>query len=128
ADVVRYLLRTEDQERFRSLIKRLRRGQSFDAALSDAYGLDSYSLERVWKADAESRYTLWPVLMSGTLVWGGAIVLVVLAWRRNRQRQEATLRRWAREEALDELRRIRIAQAAKDPLASPGPEPVVPPE
>lgn len=128
ADVVRYLLRTEDQERFRSLIKRLRRGQSFDAALSDAYGLDSYSLERVWKADAESRYTLWPVLMSGTLVWGGAIVLVVLAWRRKRQRQEATLRRWAREEALDELRRIRIAQAAKEPLASPGPEPVVPPE
>ncbi len=127
ADVVRYLLRTEDQERFRSLIKRLRRGQAFEAAMSDAYGLDSFSLERVWQADAESRYTVWPVLMSGTLVWGGALVLVVLAWRRKRQRQEATLRRWAREEALDELRRLRIAQAAKEPFASPGPQPSAPP-
>jgi hypothetical protein len=126
ADVVRYLLRQEDQERFRSLINRLRRGQPFEAAMSDAYGLDSYSLERVWVADAESRYTVWPVLMSGTLVWGGAIVLAGLAWRRKRQRQEATLRRWAREEAIEELRRLRIAQAAKQPLASA--PPVVTPE
>lgn len=121
ADVVRYLLRTEDQERFRSLIKRLRRGQGFEAAMSDSYGFDSYSLERVWQADAESRNTVWPVLMSGTLVWGGAMVLVAMAWRRKRKRQEATLRRWAREEALDELRRLRIAQAVKEPpMASPG--------
>jgi hypothetical protein len=61
------------------------------------------------------------VLMSGTLVWGGAMVLVALAWRRKRKRQEQTLRRWAREEALDELRRLRIAQAVKEPpMASPG--------
>lgn len=130
ADVVRYLLRQEDQERFRSLIKRLRRGQSFNAAMSDAYGLDSYSLERVWQADVESRYTVWPVVMSGTIVWSSAIVLAGLAWRRKRKRQEATLRRWAREEALEELRRIRIAQAMKEPLASASPEaaPSVTPE
>jgi hypothetical protein len=121
ADVVRYLLRQEDQERFRSLINRLRRGQRFEAALSDAYGLDSYSLERVWVAEAESRYTVWPVLMSGTLVWGSAIVLSAIAWRRKRKREETTLRRWAREEAVEEVRRLRAAQAAKEPLASAPP-------
>jgi hypothetical protein len=135
ADVVRYLLRQEDQERFRSLIKRLRRGEAFDNALSDAYGFDTFGLERVWLEDAESRYTVWPVLMSGTVVWGGAMVLVVLAWRRKRQREEVTLRRWAREEAIDELRRLRAiqqaaqaAQADNEPLASPGAEPSSAPE
>lgn len=123
ADVVRYLLRQEDQERFRLLVKRLRRGQPFEAAMSDAYGLDTFSLERVWRADAESRYTVWPVLMSGTLVWGGAIVLAGLAWRRKRKRQEATLRRWAREEAIEELQRLRLIHAAREPLASAPPEP-----
>lgn len=132
ADVVRYLLRQEDQERFRSLIKRLRRGEAFESALSDSYGLDTFGLERVWLEDAESRYTVWPVLMSGTLVWGGAMVLVALAWRRKRQREEVTLRRWAREEAIDELRRLRAiqqaAQADNEPLASPGADPGSHPE
>lgn len=117
ADVVRYLLRQEDAERFRLLIKKLRRGEDFDASMSDAYGLDTYSLERVWRSDVESRYTVWPVVMSGSVVWGGAIFLAVLAWRRKRRRQETTLRRWAREEALEELRRVKVV-GGKAPLAS----------
>jgi hypothetical protein len=121
ADVVRYLLRQEDQTRFRSLISRLRKGQTFPTAMVDAYGLDEYTLERVWRAEAESRYTVWPVLMSGTLVWGGAIVLSVFAWRRKKGREEKTLRRWAREEALDELRRLRALAEKERPLASISP-------
>lgn len=119
ADVVRYLLRQEDAERFRLLIKKLRRGEAFDDALSDSYGLDTYSLERVWRADVESRYTVWPVVMSGSVIWGGAIVLAALAWRRKKKRQERTLRRWAREEALEEFRRMKAVQS-KQPMASSG--------
>lgn len=128
ADVVRYLLRQEDQSRFRSLISRLRKGQTFNSAMTDAYGLDDYTLERVWRAEAESRYTIWPVLMSGTLVWGGAILLSAFAWRRKKTREEKTLRRWAREEALDELRRLRALAEKERPLASMAPPAVtVPP-
>lgn len=128
ADIVRYLLRQEDQSRFRSLISRLRKGQTFNSAMADSYGLDDYTLERVWRAEAESRYTIWPVLMSGTLVWGGAILLSVFAWRRKKGREEKTLRRWAREEALDELRRLRALAEKENPLASiaPGPVPTTP--
>lgn len=127
ADVVRYLLRQEDQTRFRSLISRLRKGQTFSSAMSDSYGLDDYTLERVWRAEAESRYTIWPVLMSGTLVWGGAIVLSVFAWRRKKRREEKTLRRWAREEALDELRRLRALTEKEHPMASMGAAVTAPP-
>lgn len=127
ADVVRYLLRQEDQSRFRSLISRLRKGQPFSTAMPDSYGLDDYTLERVWRAEAESRYTVWPVLMSGTVVWGGAILLSVFAWRRKKTREERTLRRWAREEALDELRRLRALDQQDRPLASISPTAVTAP-
>ncbi len=108
ADVVRYLLRGQDQERFVQLIERLRRGQVFDRALYDAYGMEQYNLEREWIESLESRFSFWPALFSGTMVWTLAVVLATLAWRRKRQRQRVTMKRWAREEALEEARLLGV--------------------
>jgi hypothetical protein len=117
ADVVRYLLRTQDQERFRLLIKRVGRGQPFERALYDSYGMELYNLESAWRADVASRFSLWPVLFSGTVLWTFGVVLVTLAWRRKRTRQSQVLERWAREEALEEqrllARQARLAELAK---------------
>jgi hypothetical protein len=118
ADVVRYLLRTQDQERFKQLIERLRSGQEFDKALYDSYGMDAYNLEREWLESLESRFSFWPVLFSGTMVWTLAVVLVTLAWRRKRQRQNATLRRWAREEAIEDMRLLSFLQAQPQATSS----------
>lgn len=108
ADVVRFLLRQQDEERFSLLIRRVARGQSFDRALYDAYGMDLYGLELQWHEDVDSRYSLWPVLLSGSMIWGGAVVLVVVAWRRNRKRMRETLARWAKDEAREDARRERL--------------------
>lgn len=115
ADVVRFLLRQQDQERFGQLVRRVARGQSFDRALYDAYGMDLYGLELEWQADVESRYSLWPILLSGSVIWGGAVVLVVLGWRRNKKRMTETLARWAKEEAREDARRelLRELEAAR---------------
>ena len=40
ADLVRFLLRQQTAERFKSLMSRVRKDQSFEAALTDAYGFD----------------------------------------------------------------------------------------
>lgn len=132
ADVVRFLLREQDEQRFSLLIDRLQGGQAFDRALYDAYGMDVYNLEQNWRADVEERYSLWPVLLSGTVLWGGATLLIVVAWRRKRKKDRATLARWTREEALEdarlallkELREVRAREAAalaakESPLPSP---------
>src|SRR5690606_31576156 len=68
ADVVRYLLRQEDEERFSLLVQRVGRGQEFDRALHDSYGMDLYNLELNWRADVEDRYSLWPLLLSGSMI------------------------------------------------------------
>jgi Peptidase MA superfamily len=111
ADIVRFLLRQEERERFGLLIKRLQRGQLFDAALYDAYGMDVYSLEQSWRADVESRYTVWPLVLGGTATTTLTMALFGLAWRRKRQKEKLAYTRWAREEAVEELQKLRALGA-----------------
>jgi hypothetical protein len=105
ADLVRYLLRGEQRHRFTDLLERLRRGQSFEPALADAYGTTLFVLERDWKRDLAKRYTFWPVLFGGSLVWVLGLGLLVAGYVRRRQRARQKLLAWAREEASEDARR-----------------------
>jgi peptidase MA superfamily protein len=101
ADFVRFLLRDGDRARFSNLIDRARKGEAFDRALADAYGTDLRKLEYQWREDIAKRYSFWPVLTGGTLLWVAVIVLVALAWARKKRKEKATLARWEREEARE---------------------------
>ncbi|MCB9585513.1 MAG: hypothetical protein H6718_08950 [Polyangiaceae bacterium] len=127
ADIVRYLLRKQDTERFGSLLERVRPragkpGQPFEAAFNDAYGTSLSQLEFEWRADAAKRYTFWPVLFSGGFVWAGALVLFGLAWRRRRKHHHETLARWEREEAEEDRRRALAQNAVRVHIVVPGAE------
>jgi peptidase MA superfamily protein len=103
-DVVRYLLRTRYNQRFIAMLRRVRSGQPFATAMADAYGFEVYgvgenSLEDEWRRDVAKRYSFWPVLFSGSMVWIGALGLFVVGYYRRRKQQRATLDRWAVEEA-----------------------------
>jgi len=133
ADVVRFLLRQEDRERFPALIARLRNGEPFASALSDAYGVDLWTLEHEWHEDVAKRYSFLPVFFSGSLIWIGVLVLFALAWRRRRRQSKETLERWAREEAFAEMRRARtnatLPPAPRVHIVLPNNEPTpAPPE
>lgn len=112
-DVVRYLVRQREHFRFQGLVERMRAGQEFAAALKEAYGIDIVDLEQEWRDDVAKRYTFWPVLFSGTAVWGGVLALFVLGWRKRRQRARVTLERWEREEAREDA--LRAVQQAQPP-------------
>lgn len=106
ADVVRYLLRTRYSQRFVAMLRRVRSGQPFASAMNDAYGFDVYgvgenSLEDEWRRDVAKRYSFWPVLFSGSMVWIGALGLFVVGYYRKRKQQRVTLDRWAVEEAVE---------------------------
>jgi hypothetical protein len=106
ADVVRYLLRTRYSQRFVAMLRRVRSGQPFVSAVNDAYGFEVYgigenSLEDEWRRDVAKRYSFWPVLFSGSMVWVGALGLFVVGYYRRRKQQRATLDRWAVEEAAE---------------------------
>jgi hypothetical protein len=106
-DVVRFLIRREERHRFRALIQELKEGETLDSAVTSAYGVDLRTLEHEWREDVAKRYTFWPILLSGTGVWAGVLVLFVWGWRRRRARSRATLERWARDEAReDQLRKL----------------------
>jgi Peptidase MA superfamily len=118
ADVVRFLVRRQEAHRFRGLISRLRDGESMDSALLNSYGEETSTLESEWREDVAKKYTFWPVLTSGTVIWAGTLGLFALGWRKRRRKAAATLARWEREEvAEDEARRNHALRA--DPAPPP---------
>lgn len=111
ADFVRFLLRDADHERFAGLVQRLHDGVPFERAMADAYGTDLRRLEFEWRETLSKRFTIWPALAGGSLVWVGGIAILVLGWVRKRRRAKQTLERWEKEEA------------AQDALLAPPPPP-----
>lgn len=132
-DVVRFLIRGEERHRFRTLIQELKDGATLDLAVTDAYGVDLRTLEQEWREDVAKRYTFWPILLSGTGVWAGVLVLFVWGWRRRRARSRATLERWERDEAReDQLRKLQESARihivlARSPQAAAAAAAAVPP-
>ncbi|MFO0571271.1 MAG: peptidase MA family metallohydrolase [Polyangiaceae bacterium] len=113
ADIVRFLIRREDHQRFVAMLERVRKGQELEAALKDSYGVDLATLEFEWREDVSRRYTFWPAVFSGSFVWVGAIGLFVWGWRRRKKRAKEVLARWEREEAMEDELRRRLEDAAR---------------
>jgi len=100
ADFVRFLLRHEDEQRFQALVSRVREGEAFERALGDAYGSDMRKLEFEWREGLSKRFSIWPVLASGSVMWL-SIAALAWGWVRKRRRAKATLDRWEREEEAE---------------------------
>jgi hypothetical protein len=131
ADFVRYLLRQADRGRFAAMIERTHKGEEFDHALTDAYGSDSRRLEYQWREELAKRYTFWPVLLSGSVVWVVVLALVAAGLVRKKRRDRATLARWEREEReeTEEVARraaITAALQTEPPPRAPESRPITP--
>jgi hypothetical protein len=124
ADFVRFLLRKTDRGRFSAMIDRARKGQSFDRALTDAYGADVRTLEYQWREELAKRYTFWPVLLGGSSVWVVAFGALAYGWWRRKQRDKATIARWEREEIAEAEEVARRAAIHAAVHTDPPPAPV----
>lgn len=105
ADMVRFLMRGGEEHRFQALIRRVESGQTFDQALFDAYATDMFSLEKGWREDVARRYTFWPVLFGGSLIWVAGFGLLIWGYTKRRKRAAVKMARWAREEAIEDAQR-----------------------
>jgi hypothetical protein len=122
ADVVRFLLRGGDRVRFGGLIDRVRHGEAFDRSLGDAYGTDVRKLEYQWREECAKRYTFAPMLASGSFIWVLVFGVLVVAYRRRRQKNQETLARWEREERAAQMPAEALLEEAAftDPSRVPG--------
>lgn len=111
ADFMRFLSRRADRARFAAMIDRVREGEAFDRSIAQAYGSDLRKLEFQWRSEAERRYSLWPVLAGGGLVWIAVMAALVVAYVKRRRRTRAILARWEREEAIEDAIVARRAAA-----------------
>ncbi len=116
ADFMRFLTRKSDQLRFAAMISRVREGQPFDRAVTEAYGSDLRRLELEWRSDLDHRFSVIPILTGGGLLWVLVIGGMGFVYIRRRRRTKAILERWAVEEAIEDAR---LAKAAADQAANP---------
>ena len=103
ADLVRHMLsETEDRVALHEVIKRVGAGTPFDRAVLAAYKLDLPYLDRDWRQSLRERFHLTPLLLTGSVLWGGIAVLAAFAFVRRRRQHHEKLARWADEEARQE--------------------------
>ena len=100
ADLVRFMFRDGDQDRFASMIARVRGGSRFDSAVEDAYSTDIRKLDYQWRRDVLSRFD-WGSWLTGvgTVVFVG---LLVLAYVKKRRQARLKLAQWAAEEEMSD--------------------------
>ena len=115
ADFLRFLMRRSDHIRFAAMLQRVREGQTFDRALTDAYGSDLRKLEFQWRSEVERRYSVIPILAGGGIIWVAVIGALGWGYVKKRRRAKAILAKWAQDEAIeDALLARRAAEAADD--------------
>jgi hypothetical protein len=118
ADLVEYLLRSEANRSYLvKLLREVKAGRSFEQALLTAYGVDLPYLEHEWRRSLSERYRVLPLVLTGTALWGGIAVLVVVAFVRRRKDQRQKLSRWAEEEAREDRA---LTENRGLPMLSPG--------
>lgn len=113
-DFVAFLRKKSDDLRFARMIARVREGQAFDRAISDAYGSDLRKLEFQWRGSLERRYSVLPILAGGGLIWVLVIGALGWGWWKKRRRAKAILAKWAEEEAIEDALASAIAAGRDD--------------
>jgi hypothetical protein len=98
ADFVRFLLRDGEGARFASMFDRLRAGQPFERAMTEAYGTSLRTLEYQWHEDLRHRYSFWPTLAGGSVLWMLTLAALAAAYVRRKRHAKVVLARWEREE------------------------------
>ncbi|MDB4973780.1 MAG: hypothetical protein JWN48_2121 [Myxococcaceae bacterium] len=119
ADLVRHLLQSSaDRSRLSQLLGHVAAGMDFEQAVLTAYRIDLDYLEREWHQGLSERFRVLPLVLTGTALWGGIAILVVVAFLRRRKQHHEKLARWEAEEAESDRALVAVAQAQAQALAS----------
>jgi Peptidase MA superfamily len=104
AAFVEFLQARHPPAAFGALLDRVQAGDPFERAFGVAFHTSLSVEEKVFRAELPLRYPWWPVLLSGgTLVWGAAAALLVLASLKRRRQVAALRTEQARVERLEDL-------------------------
>lgn len=113
ADLVHHLLQSssEDRGRLGKLLAHVADGVPFEPALLSSYHVDLDFLEREWRQGLSERFRVLPLVLTGTALWGGIAVLVIVAYARRRKQHRDKLARWEEEEAESDRALATLAQS-----------------
>lgn len=123
ADLVGFLLKKDGHARLAVFAAHERAGVAFEQSVQRTWAMSLRSAELTWKEDVANRHLLLPFVLGGGVLWGGAAVLLIVAFLRARRRGRRILAQWAADDARADAREAAAREAAKrthtDDVASP---------
>jgi hypothetical protein len=126
ADFVRHMLQSSsDRQRLPRLLAQVAEGASFEQAVLVAYRMDLAYLERDWRQGLGERFRLLPLVLTGTALWAGIAILVIVAFARRRRDQREKLAHWEHDEAEADRALVALQQAESPPGLGAAGEPRV---
>lgn len=113
-DFVRFLAEGDRAEAFAHLIRRRRAGESFEAAVAQAYQSDLAGLERAWRLELARHRTFIPVLLGSFGLWALLATAALIAKRRRRPAEPEAVQ----EDAPPPRRRRRTDRRPRIPVGA----------
>jgi len=123
ADLVAFIRSEYGPEALPTLVREMTQGEHFGPALSIATGEMVDDVDAAWRARlGQSHFALTPLLDEG-MWWGLGALLVPLAWLVVRRKNRVRLKRWEREEVLEDAlyRVLERMKTPEDPPERPSP-------
>lgn len=113
ADLVGFLLKKDGHARLAVFAAHERAGVAFEQSVQRTWAMSLRSAELTWKEDVANRHLLLPFVLGGGVLWGGAAVLLIVAFLRARRRGRRILAQWAADDARADAREAAAREAAK---------------
>lgn len=96
--LVGHMIATYGRERFGALVDRLAQGESFEAALINAFRVTPERFEEKWHVHLDRRYTWIPLITSTTALWVVMMAVAFVAYAAKKRRNRKIAAAWAEEE------------------------------
>lgn len=113
---VSHLVDRHGPQRFSELVGHVEGGAHFEVAFARAFRASLTVEQEAWEKDLPNRYSWWPILTGGSVVWVAASVLTFAGWLRRRRVLAKRLEEMAEEDAEEDLAQdpaLRLSRAAQ---------------
>lgn len=113
---VSHLVNRHGPERFGELVGHVESGAHFEVAFARAFRTSLAVEQEAWEKDLPNRYSWWPILTGGSMVWVAASVLTFAGWLRRRKLRAQRFEEMAKEDAEEDRAQetaLRLSQAAR---------------
>jgi hypothetical protein len=96
--IIDFIAKRYGNEALKGCIKELAKGRPFDEALASSTGANIDWIESLWLKQLKKHYRWYSIISSFSVLWGGAVLILAIAFIRRKMRNRRIVREWEEED------------------------------